>query len=221
MELPQNPTAEDLLVLKKYLADKQSWRSAVASAVANKEQAKPLGEYGKQNFYQDKKELLGKKLIIFRHKQKKSGAWYMRLYLSNQRKYKIVSLRTTEEPVAVERALEKWRFLQNHMDVGGDVFESTTQETIDDYLKHLDSLVETNQMKKHTIQAKRTGIKKLRIYLGSFHKPSEIPVLVLDDYVKWRRTKNWDKKKHKNNPRPPSDLTINKELSDLKVTLIG
>ena len=26
----------------------------------------------------------------------------------------------------------------------------------------------------------------------------------------------WDKSKHKNNPDPPSDLTINKELSDFK-----
>ncbi|MDP6171452.1 MAG: hypothetical protein QF702_04740, partial [Prochlorococcaceae cyanobacterium ETNP2_MAG_10] len=72
------------------------------------------------------------------------------------------------------------------MDVGGDVFESPTQETIDDYMKHLDSLVETEQMKKHTIQAKRTSIKKLRLYLGSYLKPSEIPSLVLDDYVMWR-----------------------------------
>ncbi len=102
------------------------------------------------------------------------------------------------------------------MDVGGDVFERSTQETIDEYMQHLDALVETEQMKKHTIQAKRTSIKKLRLFLGGYAKPSEIPVLVLDDYVKWRRTKNWDKTKHRNNPRPPSDLTVNKELCDFK-----
>ncbi len=206
LELPENPSAEELLVLQKYLAVEKK------RVLSEKE----TGGYGKQNFYQEKKELYGKKLIIFKHKQKKSGGWYMRLYLQKERKYKIISLRTTDDSVAVERALEKWRFLQNHMDVGGDVFESPTQETIDDYMKHLDSLVETEQMKKHTIQAKRTSIKKLRLYLGSYLKPSEIPSLVLDDYVMWRRTKNWDKKKHKNNPKPPSDLTINKELCDFK-----
>ena len=32
----------------------------------------------------------------------------------------------------------------------------------------------------------------------------------------WRRTRNWDKKYHKNNPKPPTLQTINKELADFK-----
>ena len=49
-----------------------------------------------------------------------------------------------------------------------------------------------------------------------YGKPSEIPALVLTDYTKWRRTKNWDKSKHRNNHNPPTDQTINKELTDFK-----
>ena len=38
----------------------------------------------------------------------------------------------------------------------------------------------------------------------------------LDDYVRWRRTKNWDRSKHINNPKPPTNMTINTELKDFK-----
>lgn len=201
MDLPDNPTAEQIETLQKYLS------------TVKKERKKEDLQAG--SVYQNRKELLGKKLIIFKHKQSKSGIWYMRFYLQN-RKYKILSLGTTVENHAVEKALDKWRYLQNHIDVGGEVFESSTQECIDEYMKHIDELLETEQVKKNTVQAKRSSIKKLRLYLEGYAKPSEIPPVILDAYVKWRRTKNWDKSKHKNNPRPPSDQTINKELSDFK-----
>lgn len=201
MDLPVNASPEQIKVLEEYL--RQQKKSEAAK------------EYGSKNHYQDKKELMGKKLIIFKHSQKKSGVWYMRFYVGD-RKYKILSLRTTEESVAISAALEKWRNLQNQMDLGGEVFVPTTQESIDQYLTYLDSLVEIGQMQKKTVQAKRTSIKKLRLALESYHKPTDIPSNVFDDYVIWRRTKNWDKTKHKRNPNPPSDLTVNKELNDFK-----
>ena len=30
------------------------------------------------------------------------------------------------------------------------------------------------------------------------------------------KNKNWDRSKHKNNPKPPTDRTINKELQDIQ-----
>ncbi len=202
LQLPPNPTSDQLAVLAEYLKQQQN--------AASKETG-----YGSKNHYQDRKEILGKKLIIYRHSQKKTGVWYMRFYCG-AKKYKVLSLRTEDKNKAIERALEKWRSLQNHMDVGGKVFETTTQDTIDEYLDHLKKLVETDQLKKHTVQGKRTSIKKLRLFLENYQKPSDIPPNVLRDYVFWRRTKNWDKTKHKNNPDPPADETINKELTDFK-----
>ena len=49
-----------------------------------------------------------------------------------------------------------------------------------------------------------------------YEKLSDIPVNCLDDYVRWRRTKNWDRSKHINNPKPPTNMTINTELKDFK-----
>lgn len=200
LDLPSNPSPEQLAVLQEYL----------------KLQQKPSNSgYGTKNHYQERKELFGKKLIIYRNSQKKSLVWYMRFYVGDG-KYKILSLRTQDESIATEKALEKWRTLQNHLEGGGQVFETTTNESLDAYLKFLYEQVQTQQLKKHTIQAKRTSLKKLRLFLSQYEKPSSIPPMVLDQYCTWRRTKNWDKAKHHRNPRPPSDLTINKELCDFK-----
>ena len=145
----------------------------------------------------------------------KSDVWYMRFYVGDK-KYKTLSLRTSDKEVARGRALDRWRQLTNHLEQGGEVFEKTTMESLDQYLVHLDELLESQQYKKHTINGKKTSLKKLRLFLEPYRKPSEIPALVLTDYTKWRRTKNWDKSKHRNNHNPPTDQTINKELTDFK-----
>ena len=201
MDLPSNPTPEQLEILQKYL----------------KVQSKGDGShgYGRQNYYIDKTEIIPKKLIIFRHKQKKKDVYYMRFYVGNK-KYKTLSLGTSDKALATERSLERWRTLQNQIEVGGVVFECSTEESIDHYLGHLKDLVETEQIKKLTLTCKRTSLKKLRVYLQDHQKPSEIPPNVLEEYTKWRRSKNWDKKKHTNNPKPPTDQTINRELCDFK-----
>ena len=201
MDLPSNPTPEHLEILQKYL----------------KVQSKGDGSngYGRQNYYIDKTEIIPKKLIIFRHKQKKKDVYYMRFYVGNK-KYKTLSLGTSDKALATERSLERWRTLQNQIEVGGVVFECSTEESIDHYLDHLKDLVETEQIKKLTLTCKRTSLKKLRVYLQDHQKPSEIPPNVLEVYTKWRRSKNWDKKKHPNNPKPPTDQTINRELCDFK-----
>ena len=63
-------------------------------------QSKEGGEgYGKQNYYIDKTEIIGKKLVIFRHKQKKKDVWYMRFYVGNK-KYKTLSLVTSDKSFA-------------------------------------------------------------------------------------------------------------------------
>lgn len=201
LDLPATPTPEQLEVIQKYLKQQQKISSTLG--------------YGRQNYYQEKREIIGKKLIIFKHKQKKSDIYYMRFYLG-EKKYKTLSLRTSDESIAIERALDHWRNLQNHIDSGGIVFETSTEKSIEEYLEYLEELKNTNQMKKHTVQSKKTSLKKLSLYLEAYSKPSEIPANVLDGYVAWRRTKNWDKSKHKRNPNPPTDMTINKELTDFK-----
>ena len=195
LDLPSNPTPEQLDVLKKYLELQGK----------NKEK--------KKETYIDRFELISKKLIIFKHSQRKSNIWHMRMYLQGQRKYKILSLGTDDIEVAKEKSLEKWRTLQNQIESGGTVFEPTTVEALSDYHQYLDQLLSTDQLRKHTVQTKKTCLKKLAIFLEPYAKPSDAPENFLRDYVIWRRTKNWDKKYHKNNPEPPTDQTINTELS--------
>jgi len=132
------------------------------------------------------------------------------------KKYKTISLKTPDQSLAIERALDNWRALQNHIDAGGNVFESTVNETLDAYITYLKELVDTNQIKKVTMKCKLTSLKKLKFLLGDYDRPSQIPSNVLKNYISWRRTKNWDRQKHKNNPDPPTDQTINRELSDFK-----
>ena len=78
LDLPSEISDDQLKFLKQY--------------VKEQEKLKKKSQYGSQNYYQDKKELMGKKLIIFRHKQKKKDVFYMRLYLGSK-KYKTTSLR--------------------------------------------------------------------------------------------------------------------------------
>lgn len=137
------------------------------------------------------------------------------MHVGGKPPYKFLSLRTSDKATAIEKALDHWRNLKNHIESGGSVFEKKTSEVIDAYLQHLDELVETEQLKKHTVQCKRTGFKKLKEYLSAYEKLSDIPSDIFKDYTKWRRTKNWTKY-HKNNTKPPSDLTVNKELTDFK-----
>jgi integrase len=201
LDLPSNPTPDQIEVIAEYLRQQKKLASKT--------------NYNKRNFYQDKEEIMGSKLIIFKHQQMKSDVYYMRMYCGD-RKYKVLSLKTDNKEIARARCLEKWRTLQNQIDLGGNPFEPTTQESLDQYLNHLEELYETRQIKKHTFQGKKTCLKKLSIFLQPYTKPSDAPPSLLNDYVKWRRTKNWDKKYHKNNPDPPTDQTINTELSAFK-----
>tara|TARA_Y100000114_G_scaffold136193_1_gene137522 strand:- start:75 stop:1343 length:1269 start_codon:yes stop_codon:yes gene_type:complete len=131
-------------------------------------------------------------------------------------RYKIVSLKTTDKSHAIELAMQKWKEFSQHVDSGGTVFEKKTQDIIDEYVSYLEKLVEIEQVKKITIQSKKTSIVKLRELVSPYETPSKIPHNFLKDYVLWRRTKNWDRSKHKNNPKPPTDRTINKELQDIQ-----
>ncbi len=201
MDLPSNPTEEQIESIKEYLKQQKKLGSA--------------SKYRRQNFYLDKEEIMGSKLIIFKHQQMKSDVYYMRMYCGD-RKYKVLSLRTDSKEIARSRCLEKWRTLQNQIDLGGNPFETTTQESIDQYLSYIEDMYETKQIRKHTYQTKKTCLKKLSIFLQPYNNPSDAPSTLLNDYVRWRRTKNWDKKYHRNNPEPPTDQTINTELSTFK-----
>ena len=204
MDLPENPTPEQIALLAAYL--KQQDKTGASSA-----------PYGSKNYYQDKTSVVGKKVVIFKHSQKKNDYWYMRMYVGN-RKYKQVSLNVKDKEVAFEKALEEWRKIQNHLDSGGEVFKITVQELMERYFKHLEQLVETSQLKQHTLNGKKTSLKKLYLLLDAYlnKSPMEIPENFLDEYAIWRRTKNWDKSRQKKKATPPSDLTINKELTDFK-----
>jgi len=197
LRLPDNPTEEDLVVIEKYLYA-----------------AKRKLKRGK-NSYQNKKTLT-KGLIIFQPLQRVSGDNYCMRYYVGDRKYKVLSLGTNDESKARDLALEKWSKLRQHLEGGGSVFEKTIEENFDEYLDYLQGQVDTEQLNIKTLRTKKTSLKKLRIRLQIYSKLSDIPVNCLDDYVHWRRTKNWDRTKHINNPRPPSNLTINTELKDFK-----
>ena len=79
LDLPASPSAEQLLVIQQYLDQQNKIQSSSG--------------YGTQNYYQDRLEIIGKKLIMFQHKQKKKDTWYMRFY-AGDKKYKVLSLAT-------------------------------------------------------------------------------------------------------------------------------
>ena len=87
LDLPACPSADQLLVIQQYLDQQNKIQSSTG--------------YGTQNYYQDRLEVIGKKLIIFKHKQKKKDTWYMRFY-AGDKKYKVLSLGTTDREVAVQ-----------------------------------------------------------------------------------------------------------------------
>ena len=200
LQLPDSPTADQLQVIEQYLKLKKKERKK--------------SNYGKQNYYEDRQDLT-KNLCIFRHSAYKSKPYYMRFYVKDGR-YKIVSLKTTDKAHAIEKAMEKWKEFSQHVDSGGTVFEKRTQNIIDEYVRYLDKQVEIEVLKKITVQSKKTSLIKLRELVAPYETPSKIPHNFLKDYVLWRRTKNWDKSKHKNNPKPPTNRTINKELQDIQ-----
>ena len=197
LRLPDNPTEDDLVVIEKYL-----------------HAAKRKLKRGK-NSYQNKKTLT-KGLIIYQPMQRVSGDNYCMRYYVGDRKYKVLSLGTNDEDKATEIALDKWSNLRHHLEGGGSVFEKTIKENLDEYLEHIQGLVDTEQLNIKTLRTKKTSLKKLRLRLEIYQKLSDIPVNCLDDYVRWRRTKNWDRSKHINNPKPPTNMTINTELKDFK-----
>ncbi|MBM5802466.1 MAG: hypothetical protein FJ077_17010 [Cyanobacteria bacterium K_DeepCast_35m_m2_023] len=92
MEFPKNPTSDQLAELERYLLSQKVGSQNIPKSA--------------ELYYQNKVELLSKKLIIFRHKQKKNNGWYVRFYLGN-RKYKTLSLGTADQKTATERALDK------------------------------------------------------------------------------------------------------------------
>lgn len=201
MDLPPNATPEQLQVLEAYLSQQKKIISSKG--------------YGTKNYYKEKHEILGSKLIIFLNNQKKSDIWYMRMHVGGDQPYKRLSLKTSDKTVAIERALDHWRNLKNHIESGGAAFEKSIKDLINEFIEFLLEQVQSQQIKNHTFQCKKTSLKKLVEYLSPYDKPSDIPIDVFAEYTKWRRTKNWTRY-HKNNKKPPSDLTINSELTDFK-----
>ena len=200
--LPPTPTAEELLEIKDYLDFHNKIREE------------------EQGLYQDREEIR-QGLIIFKHQKKKLKNWYMRMYVGN-RKYKITSLKTQNYRSAKELAFDEYDRLNQHIKEKGDVFEKSNEEYLQDYLKHLDNeLVKNNEItSKKTLDAKKTSLKKLRVLLKPYKRPSDIDVNFLQDYIIWRRKitvegGNWNKV-HKKNPSPPTDQTMYKEVSDFK-----
>ena len=199
--LPDNPTEEDIIFLEQYLKAAKKRLSAT--------------EYGTKNFYSSSVELMGKKLIIYQPSDKKHNNFYMRFYVGNG-KYKRLSLGTSDEVVARDIAFEKWKYISNQQDSGASIFEKSAVDNLKEYTQYLEELYKTEQLKYKTIATKRTSLKKLKLRLEIYNKLSEVPANFLSDYPTWRRTKNWDRTKHINNPKPPSNLTVNTELKDFK-----
>ena len=201
--LPTNPTEDQIKELQAYLK------------VVKKSSKKTV------DYYQDKVTLLKGKLILFKHKQQESNNWYMRMYCQN-RKYKTLSLKTEDQSVATEKAIEKYHLLQSHIDTGGSVVEDTCEYYLNEYVSYLEKQLSIKGAikSKKTLAAKRTSLKKLKTKIQAFKKPSDIPPDFLKDYKEWRVTAvvdggNWDKF-HKNNFDPPTDLTIYKEVCDFR-----
>ena len=82
LDLPSEPTPDQLEILQKYLSIQSRGSGGDG--------------YGKQNYYIDKTSIIDKKLIIFKHKQKKKNVWYMRFYVWNK-KYKTLSIGTSDK----------------------------------------------------------------------------------------------------------------------------
>ena len=112
MDLPSSPTAEQLQQIQQYLDFHRK------TAKGN--------QYGKRGTYKDKTEVVGKKVIIFKHSQKKNDYWYMRMYVGDK-KYKQVSLNVLDKAAATQLALEHWRTIQNQLDAGEIVYNRTVQ----------------------------------------------------------------------------------------------
>jgi len=136
----------------------------------------------------------------------------MRFYLGGK-KYKTFCLQTTDQALAQERAIEEWRRIQNQLEAGGSVIQKDLKKCIQEYIRTIEEDVETGRTKKHTLMGKKSTLKKLEQFLDDFKYPKDIPANHFQGYLKWRRTEGWDKY-HRNNPKPPGDSTINKELSD-------
>ena len=103
IDLPSKPTKEDLEQIQKYLSHHLAL------------------EEKNNSIYQDKEQILGSKLIIFKHKKKKQKNYYFRMYVGD-RKYKIASLGTTNLVEARQLAIEEWNRLDAHIKQKGNVF---------------------------------------------------------------------------------------------------
>ena len=159
--LPSTPTEEDLLEIKDYLEFHKKIRDE------------------EQGLYQDREEIR-QGLIIFKHQKKKVKNWYYRMYIGN-RKYKVGSLKTQNYRAAKELAFDEYDRLTQHINEKGDVFEKSNDEYLDDYILHLEKELDKNNeiTSKKTIDAKKTSLKKLRVLLKPYKRPSYLP------YFKW------------------------------------
>ena len=83
LDLPENATPDQLQVLRAYLNQQQKIVSSKG--------------YGTKNYYKDKHEILGSKLIIFLNNQKLSDIWYMRMHVGGEQVYKRLSLKTSDK----------------------------------------------------------------------------------------------------------------------------
>ena len=140
LDLPSNPTKKDLEKIQEYLNHHLA-----------------LEEKG-NSIYQDREQLVGNKLIIFKHKKKKQKNYYYRMYVGD-RKYKIASLGTPNIAEARQLAIQEYSRLDAHIKQKGNVFEKTNEEYIQDYLKYLDKQLELKNENNYSWNRTKRFIK--------------------------------------------------------------
>lgn len=135
-------------------------------------------------------QLMGGEIQIFRYTTRPN--WYFRTWSKDKQRYVVRSLKTEDQGVATDRAIEQWKTLVPLIQAGVPTDIPSIQRLVHEYLETELARVDAGEVLPGMLRDKRTQLKTFLIYckIEGLKRISDIHPQTLDGYVEWRRDKS-------------------------------
>ena len=151
-------------------------------------------------------DILGGKAQILKTKAS-GGYWQFRCFITDEKKYVRISLKTKDKQTAIERAEEKFFEIHAAVSSGKKLFGMKLYELVDGYLDYRKKHVESGVITSGRLGTIKSGLNHLLDYKGKNTNISELGRKSVFEYQYYRR----EKKAH--------DVTIRNEQSTINAMI--
>lgn len=158
--------------------------------------------------------LLGGEVEVVQYAGK--PVYYVRLYVTGERRYATKSTGTTDLEAATEVALQTWRLWRNTADAGGSPLGTPLEQVVAEYLREQERRYNDGEVNQTTYRNLRLLFSQLFLLYCTYKRyryVRDFPADGLDDYRWWRLNLSTKLVKRSAHNTGVKDSTLNRELT--------